>query len=81
MKNSNCLVEAIKQKIRNPKTRIFIGVRKNNVLFVHCWWNVDGKTFHFSVNRNLKFLERFWFAGSIQNVNEKVSLFYHYVAF
>lgn len=80
MTKSNCLIETIKQKIRNPKTRIFIGVHKTNIVYIHCWWNVDGKTFHYSVNRNLKFLERFWFAGSIQNVNKKISQLYHYIS-
>ena len=62
---SNCLVEAIKQKIKHPiKTKITV-VRKSEAGCPHFLWS-DGKfDYDFGTDRWLDGFERAWFEGYI----------------
>ena len=75
---SNCLIEAIKQKTHDHKTRVFIGFHKKNILRMHCWWMNDNQTFHFCAGKNLKFMQTFWHSGDILQVNKRISMFYYH---
>jgi hypothetical protein len=77
---SNCILEAIKQKIFKPKTKIFIGFHKKGFLFIHCWWSYNDKTYHFTHDKDFNcFFNRIWFSGHIEKVNNKICKFYYYI--
>lgn len=56
---SNCLLEALKAKIKNPKqTRIHAVPAKFNPLhtpFPHFWWSIDGQAYEFISDKDRKF--------------------------
>jgi hypothetical protein len=67
---SNCLIEMIKAKIKNPKAELYIIKPKDNVVRTpHFMWAIDEKAYDFGVNRYLKPYERLWFKGEIRSYN------------
>ena len=67
---SNCLIEVIKAKIKNPKAEIYIIKSNDNVVRTpHFMWAVGEKAYDFGVDKNLNFIQRFWFKGSIRQYN------------
>ena len=65
---SNCLVEAIKYKLKDWKNvRItYIPASYNEVYCPHFMWS-DGKNdYDFGVDRKLKWYEKLWFKGEIR---------------
>ena len=72
---SNCLFEALKAKIKNPKTVHIhkIPAKFNSVpqLFPHFWWEDGSKAYDFVANRELKryTLEIALFSGHIDCVD------------
>ena len=64
---SNCLLEAVKAKIRNPKIKItYLPPTINECFCPHFMWS-DGKSdYDFGVERYLRWYERFWVKGQIR---------------
>ena len=64
MKNSNCLIEALKAWVRQPfKTRIRLS--KTNKMHFY-WVNPKGR-FHFCpARKNLPAMEAIWFEGKVK---------------
>ena len=65
--HSNCLVEAIKAKIKNPSIKLlFISAHRNEVFFPHVMWT-DGIVEHdFGIEQYIPPLKRFWYKGYIR---------------
>lgn len=68
MKYSNCLIEAIKAKIRNPKVKIIFLNKKENNGNRHFLWKVDGKVFHYERLNDCG--KSFLFNGTIKTQSE-----------
>ena len=64
---SNCLFEALKAKLKNPKVKItYVSPFANEVFCPHFLWS-DGKSdYDFGIERHLKLHERLWFKGHIR---------------
>ena len=65
---SNCLVEAIKYKLKDWKNVkiIYIPASYNEVYCPHFMWS-DGKNdYDFEASRYLKWYERLWFKGEVK---------------
>lgn len=64
---SNCLIEAIKAKLKNPKVKItYVSPFVNEVFCPHFLWS-DGKNdYDFGVERHLKWYEILLFKGHIR---------------
>ena len=64
---SNCLFEALKAKLKNPKVKItYVSPFVNEVFCPHFLWS-DGKSdYDFGIERYLKLHERLWFKGHIR---------------
>ena len=64
---SNCLLEALKAKLKNPKVKItYVSPFANEVFCPHFLWS-DGKSdYDFGIERPLKLHERLWFKGHIR---------------
>lgn len=65
---SNCLIQAIKAKIKNPKEikLTYVSPFVNEVFCPHILWS-DGKNdYDFGIEMYLKWYERFWFKGYIR---------------
>lgn len=65
---SNCLLEAIKAKIRDPKrVRVtYLPPTINECFCPHFMWSDGVKDYDFDVERYLKWYERIWFKGCIR---------------
>lgn len=71
---SNCLFEALKAKIKNPKNvKIFIVPRKlneRNSIGFHCFWKIDDIAYDFKCESTVKyFWQLFLFKGYIRANN------------
>lgn len=64
---SNCLIEAIKAKLKNPKVKItYVSPFVNEVFCPHFLWS-DGKNdYDFGVEKHLKWYEILLFKGHIR---------------
>ena len=63
MKYSNCLIEAIKAKIKDPKhIKIHMIPLKLNHNRVHFYWT-DSESFYHYINPNLRSKNTLWFKG------------------
>ena len=63
---SNCLIEAVKAKIKNPfKVKITI-VYKSEANCPHFLWSDGEYDYDFGVEEHLKGLQIFWFKGYIR---------------
>ena len=65
---SNCLIEAIKAKIRHPiKVKIkYIPAHMNEVFCPHIMWHDGEYTYDFYVKGYLKPIQRLWHKGYIR---------------
>lgn len=64
---SNCFVEMIKAKIKNPKAKTYIIYPKDNVIKApHFMWSIGNIAYDFGVNKPLNVLQRLWFKGEIR---------------
>ena len=67
---SNCLFEAIKAKLKNPKAKIIFLSKKENNGNNHFLWKVDGKVYHYE--RLDKSCKSFFFNGTIKVQDEEI---------
>ena len=66
---SNCMIEALKRKIADPKNIKITVVFKSEARCPHFLWS-DGKNdYDFGVEKRLRWWEIFWFKGSIRKRN------------
>ena len=65
---SNCLLEAIKAKLRSPKKvhLTYLSPFINEVICPHWMWSDGECDYDFGVERYLKWYERIWFKGCIR---------------
>lgn len=64
---SNCLIEIIKAKIRNPKIKItYISPFINEVFCPHWLWSDDKYDYDFGVEKELRGLQVLFFKGHIR---------------
>ena len=67
---SNCLIEAIKAKIKNPKIKItYISPKINEVFSPHWLWSDGVNDYDFGIEKELKWFQVFWFKGYIRKRN------------
>ena len=67
---SNCLVEMIKAKIKNPKIKItYISPRINEVFYPHWLWSDGINDYDFGIEKELRGLQVLWFKGYIRQRN------------
>ena len=67
---SNCLVEALKAKLKNPKIKItYVSPFVNEVFCPHFLWSDGVNDYDFGVERHLKWYEILWFKGHIRQRN------------
>lgn len=82
MKKSNCMIEAVKQKILNPRCKVFVGIHKKGIKYVHCWWQLNNETYHYTHTQEFKnYFDRLLFMGKVSKVNSKISKFYYHFRF
>ena len=63
---SNCLIEALKEKIKHPfKVKLTI-VRRSEAGCPHFLWSDGQYDYDFGVERQLEGCERLWFEGHIR---------------
>lgn len=68
---SNCIIEAIKAKIKNPKNVKFTIIWKINMIFPHIMWT-DGKydyDFGFEKHQNISMIHLVFYKGVIHKRN------------
>lgn len=68
---SNCFIEAIKAKIKNPhKVRImYVPAHLNDIFCPHFMWTDGEHMYDFGALRRIKRREVFWFEGTIRRVH------------
>ena len=67
---SNCLVEALKAKLKNPKIKItYVSPFANERFCPHFLWSDGVNDYDFGVERHLKWYEIVWFKGHIRQRN------------
>ena len=79
---TNCLIEAIKAKIKNPKIILKIWIdHKQKYHGFHIYWEDNGRYFHHSAinGENIRFniLHYIWHEGSIKELYLKYERKYH----
>lgn len=63
---SNCLIEALKAKIRNPrKVRLTI-VKQSEAGCLHVLWSDGEADYDFGTERYLNNIQKLWFTGNIR---------------
>lgn len=68
---SNCIIVAIKEKLKDPKN-VKIGcdwsIFRMPFFGIHCWWEKDGKEYHFKKDVSVKigWINYFWHKGYIK---------------
>lgn len=69
---SNCLLEALKAKIKNPIKVKIHSFHSLHTIWPHFWWSVDNDVYEFvSVKENRKY-QVFYFKGYIKSKEEKL---------
>lgn len=65
---SNCFIEAMKAKIKNPKgiKLTHIPSKYNEIFWPHWMWSDGEYDYDFGIDRHLKWYEKLWFKGSIR---------------
>lgn len=72
MKYSNCLIEAIKAKIKNPKkVKIYLYPREINNNEIHFYWVENNTAYHFTKNNSKSVI---LFEGKVKSYDS--NLFY-----
>jgi len=67
---SNCLIETIKAKIKNPKIKItYISPRINEAFCPHWLWSDGVNDYDFGIEKELKWYQVLWFKGHIRKRN------------
>jgi len=70
---SNCLIEAIKVKMKYPATiniHAIIGKRDGKCRFHFYWTDKDtGDKYHFHTDSEVPFYKWIWWKGNIQKIN------------
>lgn len=65
---SNCLIEAIKQRITNGYRVYYVKPKKLRLIPHFCWFNDDiGNYQHYTSNKGADFVSEIWFEGHIDN--------------
>ena len=63
---SNCLIEALKAKIRHPFKVKITFIPKSEKGSCHFMWSDGEADYDFGVERNIKWYEAWWFKGEIR---------------
>ena len=64
---SNCLVQALKHKIKNKNVTItYIPAKYRGSIIPHFLWSDGEYDYDFGVNYNIKWYKSFWFKGKIR---------------
>lgn len=68
---SNCLIEALKAKIKNPKKIkiTYVPPRKSTCFQSHFMWSDGKKDYDFGAERRIGVFEQFCFCGEIRERN------------
>lgn len=67
---SNCLIEAIKAKIRNPKVKLmYVPMFLNDVYCPHMTWLDDEGEHDFHCKGHLSWYKLIWYKGYIRTVH------------
>jgi hypothetical protein len=64
---SNCLIEVLKAKLKNPKIKItYVSPFANEVFCPHFLWSDGENDYDFGIERHLKWYEKLYFKGHIR---------------
>ena len=68
---SNCLIEVIKAKIKNPKIKVmYLPAFLNDVYCPHWMWLDENGEHDFHYSGYLKWYKRIWYKGEIRTVHK-----------
>jgi hypothetical protein len=63
---SNCLIEALKAKLKNPRKVKITFIPKSEKGSCHFMWSDGEHDYDFGVERDIKWYEVLWFKGEIR---------------